>query len=178
MKKKALFAYAILLGIVFPAHALHLPFSDYLIPLYLVAVPLVLEGKININFSLRQILMSLIVSLMVLAPFFAVFLHGKKFAAMGAGTAIFQLLCVSFPEEVFFRGFLQEAFGNNISSVVMVSLLFAGAHLPGLFFYGDVYAPLTFIPSLVMGILYMRTSNVIPPTIFHFLSNVLYLASM
>ena len=178
MKKKAIFAYVILLGIVFPSHALHLPFSDYLIPLYLVAVPLVLGRKINVNFSLRQILMGLLVSLMVLAPFFAVFSQGRKFAAIGAAAAIYQLLCVSFPEEVFFRGFLQEVLGNNISSVVTVSLLFAGAHLPGLFFYGDIYAPLTFFPSLVMSVLYMRTSNVIPSTIFHFLSNVLYLGSM
>ncbi len=178
MKKKALFAYAILLGIVFPAHASHLPFFDYIIPAYLIAVPRVLEKKININFSLRHILMGLLVSVVVLAPFFAVFMHGKKFAAMGAGAAIFQLLGVSFPEEVFFRGFLQEVFGNNVRSNIIVSLLFAAAHLPALFFYGDSYAPLTFFPSLIMGFLYMRTSNVVPSTIFHFLSNVLYLGSM
>ncbi len=178
MKKKAIFAYAVLLGIVFPAHALHLPFFDYLIPAYLVAVPLVLGVKINLNFSLRQILMGLIVSIIVLTPFLAVFMQGKKFAAIGAGAAIFQLLGVSFPEEVFFRGFLQEVFGNNARSNIIVSLLFAAAHLPALVFYGDLYAPLTFFPSLVMGFLYMRTSNVVPSVIFHFLSNVLYLGSM
>ncbi len=176
--KKALLAYAVLLAIVFPAHASHLPFFDYLIPAYLIAVPLVLERKININFSLRHILMGLLVSAVVLAPLFGVFMHGKKFAVMGAGAALFQLLGVSFPEEVFFRGFLQEAFGNDAKSTVIVSLMFAAAHLPALFFYGDSYAPLTFFPSLVMGFLYMRTSNVVPSTIFHFLSNVLYLGSM
>ncbi len=178
MKNKALFAYAVLLVIVFPAHALHLPFFDYFIPVYLLAVPLVLERKINIKFSVKHILLGLLVSLVILVPFFAVFLHGKNFTVMAAGPAIFQLLGVSFPEEVFFRGFLQEVFGNNTRGAVVVSLLFAGAHLPGLFFYGDIHAPLTFFPSLVMGFLYMRTSNVVPSTIFHFLSNVLYLGSL
>jgi membrane protease YdiL (CAAX protease family) len=178
VKIKALLAYAVLLAIVFPAHAFHLRFFDYLVPFYLLALPLVLKRRININFSVRHILLGLLVSLIVLAPFFAVFSLGKKFVPMGLGAAMFQLLGISFPEEFFFRGFLQEVFGNNLRGAVMVSLLFAGAHLPGLFFYGDIYAPLTFFPSLIMGFLYMRTSNVVPSTIFHFLSNVVYFGSL
>lgn len=178
MTRKALCSYVGLLALAFASHAFHLPLFDYVVPLYLVAVPLVLGKRISFNFSMGHILLGLLASLLVLAPFFTVFLHGKKFAAIGPGAAIFQLLGVSFPEEFFFRGFLQEAFGNDIRSIVIVSLMFAVAHLPGLFFYGDIYAPLTFFPSLVMGFLYMRTSNVVPSTIFHFLSNVLYLSSL
>ena len=178
VKKKAFCTYAVLLAIVFPAQAFHLRFFDYLVPLYLFAVPLVLKRRTNINFSVRHILLGLLVSLIILLPFFAVFSPGKKFVPMGLGAALFQLLGISFPEEVYFRGFLQEVFGNDLRGAVIVSLLFAGAHLPGLFFYGDSYAPLTFIPSLVMGLLYMRTSNVVPSTIFHFLSNVMYLGSL
>ena len=178
MTRKALCAYVGLLALVFPSHAFHIPLFDYVIPLYMVAVPLVLEKRINITLSIGHILLGLLASLLVLAPFFSVYLHGKKFAAIGLGASIFQFLGVSFPEEVFFRGFLQEVFGNDIRSVVTVSLMFAVAHLPGLFFYGDIYAPLTFFPSLVMGFLYMRTSNVVPSTIFHFMSNVLYLSSL
>ncbi len=178
MKKKALISYAVLLAIVFPSHAFHIRFFDYFVPVYLVAVPLVLGRKININFSVKHILFGLLVSLIVLAPFWAVFSHGGKFALIGFGAALFQLLCISFPEEIFFRGFLQEVFGNGMKGAALVSLMFAAAHLPGLFFYGDLYAPLTFFPSLVMGFLYMRTSNVVPSTIFHFLSNVVYLGSL
>ncbi len=178
MKKKALCTYALLLAIVFTSQVFHLRFLDYLIPFYLLAVPLILKKKININFSVRHILLGLLVSLIILLPFFAVFSPGKKFAAVGLGAALFQLLGISFPEEVFFRGFLQEVFGNDLKGAVGVSFLFAVAHLPGMFFYGDFYAPLTFFPSLVMGFLYMRTSNVVPSTIFHFLSNVVYLGSL
>ena len=178
MKKKALFAYAGLLMIVFPAEAFHLGFLDYLVPFYLLGAPLVLKRRININFSAKHILLGLLVSLLILLPFFAVFSSWKKFVPMGPGAALFQLLGISFPEEVFFRGYLQEALGNDLRGAVMVSLLFAVAHLPGLFFHGDLYAPLTFLPSLVMGFLYMRTSNIVPPTIFHFLSNVIYLGSL
>jgi membrane protease YdiL (CAAX protease family) len=178
VKKKPLLAYAILLMLVFSAHAFQLRFFDYLVPIYLLAVPVVLKSRTNIGFSMRHILLGLLVSIIVLLPFFAVFPPAKKFAAPGLGAALFQLLGVAFPEEVFFRGFLQEAFGNNLRGAVVVSLLFAGAHLPGLFFYGDLYALLTFFPSLIMGLLYMRTSNVVPSTIFHFFSNIMYLGSL
>jgi membrane protease YdiL (CAAX protease family) len=178
VKKKAFFTYAVLLALVFTSHAFHLRFLDYHVPFYLLAVPLVLKRRININFSVRHILLGLLVSLIILLPFLAVFFPEKKFAPIGLGAALFQLLGISFPEEVFFRGFLQDVFGNDLKGAVMVSLLFAVAHLPGIFFYGDFYAPLTFFPSLVMGFLYMRTSNVVPSTIFHFLSNVVYFGAL
>lgn len=178
MKKKPLLAYAILLMLVFSAHAFQLRFFDYLVPIYLLAVPTVLKSRTNIGFSMRHILLGLLVSIIVLLPFFAVFPPEKKFAAPGLGAALFQLLGVAFPEEVFFRGFLQEAFGNNLRGAVVVSILFAGAHLPGLFFYGDLHAILTFFPSIIMGLLYVRTSNVVPSTIFHFFSNIIYLGSL
>ncbi len=178
MKKKTLLAYVVLLALVFPAHALHLSFLDYIVPLYLLAVPLILKSRTNIFFSVRHILLGLLVSVIVLLPFVAVFSAGKRFAAPGLGTALFQLFGVAFPEEFFFRGFLQETLGNNLRGAIVVSLMFAGAHLPGLLFYGDIYAPLTFFPSIVMGLLYMRTSNVVPSTIFHFFSNITYLGSL
>ncbi len=88
---------------------------------------------------------------------------------------IFQLLGVSLPEEVYFRGFLQERLGNTMKGVVVVSLLFALVHLPQFVIYRDPYALLTFFPSLVMGFLYCRTSNVLPSAIFHFASNIVFL---
>jgi membrane protease YdiL (CAAX protease family) len=177
-KRKALLAYLLLLVLVFAAHLFHLRYFHYLVPLYLVAVPLILRRKINIIFSGRHILLGLIVSLVVLLPFYAFSSAAKGFVLMGMAPAAIQLFSVSFPEEVFFRGFLQEVFGNNLRGAVIGSILFSGAHLPGLLFNGDIYAPLTFFPSLIMGFLYLRTSNVIPSIIFHFLANVVYLGSL
>ena len=77
---------------------------------------------------------------------------------------LFQLLSVSFPEEFFFRGFLQDTIGGNFRSVLLVSLLFAVAHVPKVLFLGDWMSLLTFFPSLVMGWLYMKTNNILPGT--------------
>ena len=178
VKNKALYAYAVLLLIVIPAHAFSLRFLDYLTPLYLVAAPLVLGKRVNINFSGRQIALAVIVSVVILLPFLFFFSVTRKFVPPGAGALAVQLFGISFPEEIFFRGFLQDTLGNNYKGVIVTSLLFAGAHLPAFFFSGDSYAPLTFFPSLVMGFLYLRTSNVIPPAIFHFFANVVYLGSL
>jgi membrane protease YdiL (CAAX protease family) len=93
---------------------------------------------------------------------------------MTAPAVLAQLVRVSLPEEVFFRGFLQESCGNNMKSLLLVSLLFAVAHIPAFLFYKDAYALLTFFPSIVMGFLYLRTSNVLPGVLFHFASNVVY----
>jgi membrane protease YdiL (CAAX protease family) len=178
VKKKALYAYAVLLIIVFPAHALALHLADYLIPVYLVAAPLALGRKINMEFHVRDIVLAVIISAAILLPFQAFFLAAKRFELLGPGALAVQLFGVCLPEEIFFRGFLQETFGNNSRGVVAASLLFAVAHLPAFFFSGDSFAPLTFFPSLIMGFLYLRTSGVIAPTIFHFLANVVYLGSL
>lgn len=89
-------------------------------------------------------------------------------------TVVFQLLAVSLPEEAFFRGYLQETVGNNLKGVVAVSMLFSIAHLPGFIINGDVNSVLTFFPSLVMGYLYMRTSNILPCIIFHLFANIIF----
>ena len=101
-------------------------------------------------------------------------LAGKTFTFLSVGSILFQLLAVSLPEEFYFRGFLQEIFGNTVRAVISVSALFSLMHLPQFIFYGDIYALLTFFPSLCMGFLYMRTSNVIPSIIFHFMANVIF----
>ena len=87
---------------------------------------------------------------------------------------LFQLLSVSFPEEFFFRGFLQDTIGRNFKAVLLVSLLFAVAHIPKALLLGDWMSLLTFFPSLVMGWLYMKTNNILPGTIFHLLANLTY----
>jgi len=100
---------------------------------------------------------------------------GKVFAMQPAGAVLYQLVGISFPEEVYFRGFLQERVGNTVRGVLIVSALFSFMHIPQFILYGDTYSLLTFFPSLVMGFLYLRTSNVLPSTLFHFCSNVVFL---
>ena len=92
-----------------------------------------------------------------------------------AEALLYQLAVISFPEEVYFRGFLQEELGNTLRAVVIVSALFSLTHLPQFVFHGDPRSLLTFFPSLVMGFLYWRTSNLLPSTLFHFFSNVMFL---
>jgi len=93
------------------------------------------------------------------------------------------LLLVSVPEEVFFRGYLQEEMGNNLKAILMVSLLFAVGHLAvrcmgfGCSGAGYVENLLTFFPSLVMGYMYLVSGTLWANIIFHFLANVVYIAT-
>jgi len=136
-----------------------------------------LQGRINLRFSVKDAVTGLLVSLALLVPFWYFMAHsGKGFAMLPAAAVLYQLVGISFPEEVYFRGFLQERLGNTRTSIVTVSVLFSLMHLPGVIFYGDMYSMLTFFPSLVMGFLYMKTSNVVPPTIFHAAANTVFLS--
>jgi membrane protease YdiL (CAAX protease family) len=162
---------------VFVYHAFSLSFLEILIPLFLVTAPLLFRVNVALRLSRRDILTGILVSALVLLPFCcAVFLIGKRFVLPPLGTALFQLAGAALPEEVYFRGFLQERLGNTPGAVVAVSALFALTHLPQLIFYSDISSLLTFFPSLVMGFLYMKTANVVTPTIFHFCANIVFLS--
>ena len=125
---------------------------------------------------MKDAAMGVIVSAAVLLPFWYFFSHpGRPFVLLPVRVVMFQLLGVSIPEEVYFRGFLQQRLGNTLKAVLVVSLLFSFMHLPQFIFYGDSSSLLTFFPSLVMGFLYWRTSNVMPSIIFHFSSNIVFL---
>lgn len=151
------------------------PLKHYLLPLYLLAVPLLLKNRINIRLSFSDLSYGLFFSTIILVSFTLLFIKGLSFNLTPA-VLIYQLFGVAFPEEVFFRGFLQDRLGNNWKALLIVSLLFSAAHLPALIFNKDLSAPLTFFPSLVMGFLYMRTGNLLPGIIFHYLSNLLFLS--
>jgi len=81
------------------------------------------------------------------------------------------LLLVALPEEVFFRGYLYDAFEEaGREPVLPVALLFAVGHF--------VIAPspfrlLTFFPALLLGWGRKRSGNVYVPTAVHFLYNLL-----
>ncbi|TRZ99864.1 MAG: CPBP family intramembrane metalloprotease, partial [Deltaproteobacteria bacterium] len=84
--------------------------------------------------------------------------------------AAHHLLLVALPEEVFFRGYLYDAFEEaGREPVVPVALLFAIGHF--------VISPsplrlLTFFPALLLGWGRKRSGNVYVPTVVHFLYNL------
>jgi len=94
--------------------------------------------------------------------------HGT--VPLTAAMAAHHLLLVALPEEVFFRGYLYDAFEEaGREPVVHVALLFAIGHF--------VIAPspfrlLTFFPALLLGWGRKRSGNVYVPTAAHFLFNL------
>jgi len=87
-----------------------------------------------------------------------------------AAIAAHQLLLVALPEEVFFRGYLYDAFEEaGRDPVLPVALLFAAGHV--------VIAPspfraLTFFPGVLLGWGRKRAGNVYVPAAVHFLFNL------
>jgi membrane protease YdiL (CAAX protease family) len=157
-------------------HAFSFSPLEYLIPAFLVTVPFLTRKRISLRFRAKDILQGMIASAAILIPFGLVMSYsGRSFSFLPANTLLFQLVGVSFAEEIYFRGFLQESIGNTIRGVVIASALFSFVHVPQLIIHNDINAMLTFFPSLVMGFLYMRTGNIAASTIFHFLANTMYL---
>ena len=98
-------------------------------------------------------------------------------------TALFMfthLVAIAFPEEFFFRGYLQRTLGGGWGAVVVASVLFAVAHLLVICVFTGGGAcgqnALTFFPSLLMGYLYMRTGTIWSSVFFHFAANIVYLS--
>jgi len=95
--------------------------------------------------------------------------YHETFPLTAAMTA-HHLLLVALPEEVFFRGYLYDAFEEaGREPVLPVALLFAIGHF--------VIAPspfrlLTFFPALLLGWGRKRSGNVYVPTAVHFLYNL------
>ena len=103
-----------------------------------------------------------------------------KFVEPTALLVLTHLVAIAFPEEFFFRGYLQRTLGGGWGAIVAASALFASAHLLVIcVFSGGGYCAqnaLTFFPSLVMGYLYMRTGNIWSSVFFHFAANIVYLS--
>lgn len=180
IKGKALYSYIILFLMVFFYYAFSLSFLRYIIPAFLVLTPYILKKRIKLSFNTNDILTGLIASFIIILPSFVyqILSEGIFIKPPSLGIMVFHLFIISLPEEVYFRGFLQEVIGNNIRGIIIISLLFSFIHLPKLIFDNDLTSALTFFPSLIMGYLYMRTSNVLPCIIFHFSANLLALGTI
>jgi uncharacterized protein len=176
MPLKVLSGYIALIVLSFLAHSGILPpqLSFAAMPALMFALPLLAKHPVRIVFSVRHILLGSAASLIVLLPY--AFFFGADLRSLSSADIVIQFLAVALPEEIFFRGFIQDSIGRNRRSVFLASLLFALAHLPKAFLSGDWISLLSFFPSLVMGWLYMRSGNVVPGTIFHLAANLVHLS--
>jgi membrane protease YdiL (CAAX protease family) len=162
----AILALSFLLYSMKPANSLY--YSS--LPIVMILLPILAGHRVKIGFSIKDTATGLLTSAVVLFPYYLLF--GRNVDTLTASYLIFQLFGVALPEEFFFRGFMQDLMGKKIQAVFLVSFLFALAHLPKAIFLGEWISLLSFFPSLIMGWLYMKTNNILPGTIFHFLANV------
>lgn len=91
--------------------------------------------------------------------------------------AVLYFLAVGFGEELLFRGFLQTrctAWLGNAKGLIVASVLMALAHLPQRIFVAGydlpqaMFSVIVLVPiSLLMGLLFLRTQNVVGSGIFH-----------
>jgi hypothetical protein len=96
--------------------------------------------------------------------------------------AVVQLVAVALPEELFYRGWMQTAWGRTGPArrvlgaeigpgFLATQVLFAAGHLVTL----QPWRLATFFPGLLFGWLRARTGGVVAPAVAHALSNVLVL---
>jgi membrane protease YdiL (CAAX protease family) len=114
----------------------------------------------------------------------------KDYAFRWPGTSVlakhfvFHIFVVGFPEELFYRGYMQTRLSLALPKrwsilgtrfgpgLILTSILFAVAHYlylptgPGRFLF--------FFPGLLYGYLRNRTDNIYTPTLFHALTNINY----
>ena len=109
----------------------------------------------------------LLVTLSSFSPFPA--FSGSEPPPLGA-FALRQALLVALPEEVFFRGYLYDAFEEaGWEPVTASALLFAVGHLV---IQASAYRALTFFPALLFGWGRKQSGNIYVPVFLHLLFNL------
>jgi len=119
MKKKVIGAYAGLLVLVFLSYGFPARSFDVVLPVYLLAVPVLLTGRFNAAFSLKQVVLGLFVSLVLILPFLILLPRFFTFSEITVSAVVLQFFLISFPEEVFFRGFVQDVLRNDFKGVCL-----------------------------------------------------------
>ncbi len=157
----------------------------------MLSIPFILKSDMNdLRWDPKGLLLGISVSAVLLLIYLAVLaVYGLysggslTFHQLSYSFVLMQLLLVALPEEVFFRGYLQNKLGNSIKGIVVVSVLFALGHFITLCLGGGhslavcSQSVLTFFPSLVMGYLYLKTGTLWGSILFHFLANIVYIAA-
>ncbi|GIW47661.1 MAG: hypothetical protein KatS3mg078_1538 [Deltaproteobacteria bacterium] len=134
----------------------------------------------GLRWNTRGVVVGLVLSFFMLAGYLLLVNKPFNLRAVSLSVVVFHLFFVSIPEEVFFRGYLQEKLGNNLRGVLFVSFLFALGHVAtrcigrGCSGYGYLEALLTFFPSVAMGYMYIISRTLWANILFHFLANIVY----
>jgi membrane protease YdiL (CAAX protease family) len=181
--------YVIVISVITLSRILLPNFSYGIAALVLFSTPfLVTDNRMRgLRWDPVGLLIGVVVSIVVLPTYIVLdlLLTGNTIQTDRITTVLIvsQLFFVALPEEVFFRGYLQEKLGNSLMGIFIVSLLFALGHFFTLCvasgFIGGICTGsiLTFFPSLVMGYLYARMGTLWGSIIFHFLSNIVYISA-
>jgi membrane protease YdiL (CAAX protease family) len=184
---KPLLVYFLLIASIFVFLLLFQKYAITFAAVLFLSVPYLLGKGLRLGFEPRSFLMSLLISIIIIGSYLLLFhLITRKsiyLDALSLNLIIIHLIVIAFPEEAFFRGYLQRELGNDIRSIFIVSILFALGHFlticiaHGSFGLHCITALLTFFPSLVMGYLYYKSQSIWGCTIFHFLSNLAYIST-
>ncbi|HZX12834.1 MAG TPA: hypothetical protein VFF49_00360, partial [Thermodesulfobacteriota bacterium] len=76
--------------------------------------PYLMKSKVTgLKWNLRGVLLGLVVSAIILSIYLVIVNKPIKLGKISYTLLILQLFLVALPEEVFFRGYLQEKIGNN-----------------------------------------------------------------
>lgn len=159
-------------------------FAISLSAVLMFGAPFIMKSDVRgLSWNTRGVILGIIVSVVILSIYVLIVDKPIRFGRISYSLIILQLFFVALPEEVFFRGYLQEKIGNNVKGVLVVSALFVLGHLVarcvGGGFSGSTCLQdlLTFFPSIVMGFLYAASGTLWGNIAFHFLANVIYEAT-
>ena len=145
------------------------------------SAPYLMKSQLTgLKWNLSGVLLGVAASVIILSIYVFIVNKPIKLGKISYVLLILQLFLVALPEEVFFRGYLQEKIGNNLRGILIVSSLFAIGHFATVCLGGGyvgivcLKTLLTFFPSIVMGLMYAKTGTIWGNVIFHFLANVVY----
>ncbi|NIP38260.1 MAG: CPBP family intramembrane metalloprotease [Candidatus Dadabacteria bacterium] len=152
-----------------------------------LSVPYLFGKGLNLKLKPASILFSIVVTAVIIGIYLLLFYLITKRAVnievLSLNLVVTHLIVIAFPEEAFFRGYLQKELGNNIRSIFIVSVLFALGHFlticlaQGSIGLHCVTALLTFFPSLIMGYLFYKSNSIWGSAIFHFLANLAFIST-
>ncbi len=161
-----LVVYVLLISLIFlMIHTISWSLAATVSAFLMLSIPFILKSDMrDLRWDPRGALTGIAVTAVILLIYIAALagygLYSEKsltFNKVSYSLILIELLLVAFPEEVFFRGYLQQKLGNTVKGVIAVSLLFALAHFVTLCLGSGhgmsvcAQAVLTFCPSRVMG---------------------------
>lgn len=172
---RIIFPYLILLSTIFFSNIYFIDKKHFVVTVALIVLCLIFCPPIKLNFKTKDLILTLKTILIIFSiPSISILLLTKQIIKPSFSEIVYLFFAVAIPEEIFFRGFIQEELGNTTKAIFLTSLLFSIAHLPNMIFENNFLYILTFLPSIVMGWLYMKTSNILPSIFFHFFADLFY----